>query len=582
VLYSMTVCFAAASSDPSRRGIDLIGLKGEKHTLIACDQHTAITWLESLYYLTQQSSTSSWAQGQEEYLNLAKYSHSLVHQTENSKQKSTTAVYHSILVQSNPLVPTSIDTDDTNKVNEEERLEAIAKRRAIVKDSWDFYRMICSLLRDRRKYEEAFMELCTDPVYPYLQSLSGLNDQGPKGIFQKYLSKYRNMSRSDIVADQIAQASIALPSLVEICKALAGSLGMEEVGVGPIKESSSALRKADKKYGGDVLKITDYCRALLVVKDLSTLLAVLELARDSFGPLIRRVKLSSLNNSRDAALPGGYRDAKINVELKDHICEIQIHVWDMYAICGVDGYRHYRHSLEYSTDTFRNPYQALQGLETQVVAEMIVIAEETVSDVPLYNLQWFQEKYMLDYYAEVGLFLSHKLYVWAEVTLKRLIQLRIESPNIGLYHHETRQLQQYLVLALQGQQNKQNEAQELINTINENTKIAEEQQKKTINQSLDDTTTIDNDNTWSSFLEKPMDLAIEMCSLDPNKKQRMQEEEFQNSIRTSKKCWKKQREERFTFLIENDDLDDELTFDEENDQTTAQDSYSLVSSNSRL
>jgi hypothetical protein len=33
----------------------------------------------------------------------------------------------------------------------------------------------------------------------------------------------------------------ACPSLVEICKALAGSLGMEEVGVGPIKEPTSAV-----------------------------------------------------------------------------------------------------------------------------------------------------------------------------------------------------------------------------------------------------------------------------------------------------------------------------------------------------
>ena len=276
VLHHMTVCYAAASNDPSRRGIDLIGLEGEKHTLIACDQHTAITWLEALYYITQQSSTSSYVEGQEEYLNLAKYSHELVHQSNDAQ--ASTAVYYNI---STNHIPASIDVDE----GEEERLEAIAKRRAIVKDSWDFYRMICSLLRDRRKYEEAFLKLTKDPVYPYLQSLSGLNDQGPKGIFQKYLSKYRNMSRSDIVADQIAQASVALPSLVEICKALAGSLGMDEVGVGPIKESSSALRKADKKYGGDVLKITDYCRALLVVKDLPTLLAVLELARDSFGKI---------------------------------------------------------------------------------------------------------------------------------------------------------------------------------------------------------------------------------------------------------------------------------------------------------
>lgn len=52
---------------------------------------------------------------------------------------------------------------------------------------------------------------------------------------------------------------------------------MEEVVVGPIKEVGSAIKKAERKY--DVLKITDYCRALLVVKDFPMLLALLELAR---------------------------------------------------------------------------------------------------------------------------------------------------------------------------------------------------------------------------------------------------------------------------------------------------------------
>ena len=129
-------------------------------------------------------------------------------------------------------------------------------------------------------------------------------------------------------------------SLVEICKALAGSLGMEEVGIGPIKETQAALKKAERKYDGDLLKITDFCRALLVVKDLPSLLALLELARDSFGPLIRRVKLSSLKSDHKP-LPGGYRHCIINLELKEHICEItarrsdsrnvrkapEVHVW---------------------------------------------------------------------------------------------------------------------------------------------------------------------------------------------------------------------------------------------------------------
>ena len=88
--------------------------------------------------------------------------------------------------------------------------------------------------------------------------------------------------------------------------------------------------------------------------------------RDSFGPLIRRVKVSSLK-ANHKPLPGGYRDCKINVELNDHICEIQVHLLPMWEVCGVNGFRHYRHCLEYNTDTFTDPYDALAGLDRRTL-----------------------------------------------------------------------------------------------------------------------------------------------------------------------------------------------------------------------
>jgi len=303
---------------------------------------------------------------EDSYLNLALYSNNLISAGDlpgsTAEKKDGSGIYYSI-------ESSHVDGEYLS----DETLEAIAKRRAVIKDSWDFYRMICSLLRDRRKYDEVFRRLQLDPVYAYLNSMTGLNDPGDDGyenidkvIRQKSLPKYKSMTRTQICKQMIQQANQATESLVEICKALAGSLGMEEVGVGPVKDTSSAIRKAENKYGGDILKVTDYCRALLVVKDLPTLLALLELARDSFGPLIRRVKLSSLKSDHKP-IPGGYRDCKINLELKDHICEIQVHVWSMWSVCGVDGFRHYRHCLEYATDTFGDPYEALDGLDRKTM-----------------------------------------------------------------------------------------------------------------------------------------------------------------------------------------------------------------------
>ena len=79
------------------------------------------------------------------------------------------------------------------------------------------------------------------------------------------------------------------------------------------------------------------------------------------------------------------------------------------------------------------------------------MAEEAVADMPLDLVEWFHEKFILDYFAEVGLFLRHGLAAWAEVTLRQLIKLRYESPDIGPDHHETRLLEKYLEQALRAQ-----------------------------------------------------------------------------------------------------------------------------------
>ena len=467
-------------------------------------------------------------------MNLANYSHKLIRSGALPGTKKGAGgvggIYYSI---------DKVNGDD-NMVGEldegqEEALEAIAKRRAVIKDSWDFYRMICSLLRDRNKYEEVFRRLQLDPVYPYLNSMTGLNDPGDVGyenldkpILQRDLPEYNDMTQMQVAKALCAKAKATIPSLVEICKALAGSLGMEEVGVGPVKEPVAAVRKAEKKYGGDLLKVTDYCRALLVVRDFPSLLALLELARDSFGPLITRVKMSTLKQEHSAK-PGGYRDCIINLELKGHICEIQIHLWPMWIVCGVDGFRHYRHCVEYNTDSFDDPYDALDGLDRKTMAELIVMAEEAVADTPLDNLEWYHEKFLLDYFAEAGLFMKHGLDVWAEITFRHLIRLRSESPDIGPEHHETVLLYNYLAQTLRAQ-NKLDEAKKVMRTVQE-AEVARSDEKKDAEKSM-----------WDS-LGEVYDMVV-----DPNRKEREEEQKFREEVKQSKKHWRRIRQDRFPFL----------------------------------
>lgn len=232
----MIVAAASSSNDAHRRGICLTSVDGEHATLVACDQRTAIAWLEAIEMMLTRTAGKA-ASGKQsvtesEYLSLTAYSNNLIRTgaTPGGAGKATGGIFYSVENQTAP-------GDDFD----EETLESVAKRRAVIKDSWDFYRMICSLLRDRKKYEEVFDKIKLDPVYPYLNSMTGLADPGDNGyenfdkqVVQKSQPEYSDMSQAEIAKDLVKRAEEAMPSLVEICKALAGSLGMEEVGVGTL------------------------------------------------------------------------------------------------------------------------------------------------------------------------------------------------------------------------------------------------------------------------------------------------------------------------------------------------------------
>lgn len=52
LVQKMVIASSAPSSDKSRRGIELTGIDGKKATLIACEQRTAISWLEAMDMMT--------------------------------------------------------------------------------------------------------------------------------------------------------------------------------------------------------------------------------------------------------------------------------------------------------------------------------------------------------------------------------------------------------------------------------------------------------------------------------------------------------------------------------------------------
>ena len=161
------------------------------------------------------------------------------------------------------------------------------------------------------------------------------------------------------------------------------------------------------------------------------------------------------------------------------------------------------------------------------------MAEEAVAGMPLDNLKWYHEKYILDYFAEVGLFLDHHIPVWAETTLRQLIRLRCESPDIGADHKETQYLHKYLekALRMQGKKREADDIKERLSHVEE----ARNKEKQETTKSL-----------WDAVFTDPNE-AFDLI-MDPNKKEREEETRLKKQVKASKKAWRKIREQRFKFL----------------------------------
>jgi len=155
------------------------------------------------------------------------------------------------------------------------------------------------------------------------------------------------------------------------------------------------------------------------------------------------------------------------------------------------------------------------------MADLIVMSEEAVADMPLETLEWYNEKFILDYFAETGLFLHHGLHEWAETTLRTLIKLCCQYPDAGPDHHDTITLCKDLGQALRTQK-KNAEAEEVAPKIFKN-KQSKNTEKAEAEKSL-----------WDQWVTDPFEGIV-----DPNRKEMEEEENIKKEVRANEKAWRK-------------------------------------------
>ena len=350
------------------------------------------------------------------------------------------------------------------------------------------------------------------------------NSHEYKRISQQVKSEYDDMSPERICHTLATEAKYALPELKEICAYIGNKLGMQTMAVGPMKKPSDALLKADRKYGGDTLLVTDYCRVSLFVKDISSLLALIEIVLSKYAGIVRRIKLSSLKADH-VPLVGGYRDCKINFDIGGHICEVQVHLVSMWLIMEGKGYTHYRKCSEHHVDISSFDIQmTLKGLKRKTLVDLIKMGEHELKEYPIVSLEKYNEPMIRDYFALASMYLYYGKPSTAELILRRTAKLRSESSEFGLCHAETLLHLELLLKTLKAQ-HKYKSASSIKSQIR---KIRKAQKK--INGEDEDQELCTANHCGA------MDYVCEMI-MDPSKKERQEEKAKADIVEDSRALW---------------------------------------------
>ena len=373
-----------------------------------------------------------------------------------------------------------------------------------------------------------------------MQQQRGIADGGEDGysnehkrISQQVKTIYIDKSPHRICHLLAKDAEDALPELKSICAYIGNKLGMQTMAVGPLKKPSEALLKCEKKYGGDPLLITDYCRVSLFVKDIASLLALIEIVLSKYAGIVRRIKLSSLKVDH-VPLVGGYRDCKINLDIGGHICEIQVHLVSMWLVMEGKGYTHYRECCEHNVDISSFDIgKMLNGLERKVLADLIKMGEHELKNYPIVSLKQSDEAQIRDYFALASMYLYYGVPSKAEYVLRRTVKLRSESDSFGPCHSETLLHLELLWRSLK-HQHKYKSASSIKKQIR---KVRKEQNKG-----------VDDEPDLSELCKTDQCGAFDhVCDmiLDPSKKERQEEKLKADTVEDSRALWLAMRKSFF-------------------------------------
>ncbi|CAM9264861.1 unnamed protein product [Ectocarpus fasciculatus] len=232
------------------------------------------------------------------------------------------------------------------------------------------YLQVQTVLQFQAKYDDLYYELSKTGELNHLLSIAPARS---KHLFQPKVLDLQDCGKDEQLEEHLkfylGEAESAKERLDELVTNIARDSSKYEVLCAEVKSRESTRRKASRFYGGDVRMIADMARVTVVCATPEALneayLAIIGLPEQE----VPRVK----NGFKSDWMPSGYRDVKLNPVVKDHLCEIQLHLREFFDLKGGQ-HAVYEWARELNVTTKMSAKHLFQHLSPEVTKEMMRLA----------------------------------------------------------------------------------------------------------------------------------------------------------------------------------------------------------------
>ncbi|CAM9235730.1 unnamed protein product [Ectocarpus sp. 12 AP-2014] len=169
----------------------------------------------------------------------------------------------------------------------------------------------------------------------------------------------------------LTDAELAKPHLDELVTSIARDSSKYEVQCVKVKSWESTRRKATSFLDGDVRKVADMARVTVIC-------ATPEALKEAYAALMTLPKQHVVrveNGFNSDWMPSGYRDVKMNSVVNEHVCEIQLHLRDFFALKSGQ-HAVYEWARELNATTEMRGGDLFMSLSPDVTKEMMRLAGE--------------------------------------------------------------------------------------------------------------------------------------------------------------------------------------------------------------